>query len=293
MNKALIFFLASLLIFGTNGIVASFIPLSSYEIVFFRALLGSLTLAAVFFLLRNKITIFKKRKDLIFLIFSGASMGLSWMLLYEGYQLSGVGISTLLYYCGPIIVMVLSPFLFGEKFTAQKVIGFIIVALGCVVLNGGAALEGAGGWGLFCGTMSAVACASMIILNKKATGVSGLENTLFQLIFACITVTVFVAFKCGFSFISEIPPDAWIWILLIGITNTGVACFLYFTSMRKLSAQTISVLGYLEPLSAVIFSALFLQEILTPLQTLGAVCIIGGAVYAEIAWKKLKERKTL
>ncbi|HJJ39137.1 MAG TPA: DMT family transporter, partial [Methanocorpusculum sp.] len=201
MNKSLIFFLAALLIFGTNGIVASFIPLTSYEIVFSRALLGSLTLAAVYFLLKKKITIFKKRKDLILLILSGAAMGLSWMFLYEAYQQSGVSISTLIYYCAPIIVMVLSPLLFREKFTAKRVVGFGIVAAGCVILNGGAVLEGLGGFGLFCGAMSAVTCAVMIILNKKATGVSGLENTLFQLIFACITVAVYVAFTSGFSFV--------------------------------------------------------------------------------------------
>ncbi|HJJ36287.1 MAG TPA: EamA family transporter [Methanocorpusculum sp.] len=290
MNRPLIFFIAALLIFGTNGIIASFIPLTSYEIVFFRSLLGSLTLLAVFFLLQKRITLFRKRKDLILLILSGAMMGASWMFLYEAYQQTGVGISTLIYYCAPIIVMALAPLLFREKFTAQRVIGFVIVAAGCIILNGGAVIEGIGGFGLFCGAMSAVTCAVMIILNKKATGVGGLENSLFQLIFACMTVAIFVAATSGFSFITTIQPDTWIWILIIGVFNTGIGCFLYFSSIGKLPVQTVSVVGYLEPLSAVIFSAIFLQEILTPLQTVGAICIIGGAIFAEIGWKKLKSR---
>ena len=48
---------------------------------------------------------------------------------------------------------------------------------------------------------------------------------------------------------------------------------------------TVSVCGYAEPLSAVIFSALILHEILLPLQILGAVLIIGGAVLSEFIKK--------
>ena len=52
--------------------------------------------------------------------------------------------------------------------------------------------------------------------------------------------------------------------------------------MSSLPAQTVSVCGYLEPLSALIFSALFLHETLSPLQLLGAFLIIGGAAFGEV-----------
>ena len=39
--------------------------------------------------------------------------------------------------------------------------------------------------------------------------------------------------------------------------------------------------GYLEPLSAVVFSALLLHERMTPSQIIGAVLILGGALVAE------------
>ena len=292
MNKGFtIIYLISLLIFGMNGIVASFIPLSSSEIVLLRTFFGALTLAVAYLILRKKITLFGKRRDLIFMILSGAAMGASWIFLFQAYQESGVSIATLIYYCGPIIVMALSPLFFREKFTVPKVVGFIIVAAGCLFLNAGAVLQGIGGFGLFCSAMSAVLYAVMVICNKKATNISGLENTLFQLIFACITVAIFVGCTSGFSFVMGIQLDIWLWILLLGVVNTGIGCLLYFSSIGKLPVQSVSVLGYLEPLSAVIFSAIFLQEILTPMQIVGAVCIIGGAVLAEITWKNLKTGK--
>ena len=51
-------------------------------------------------------------------------MGASWMFLYEAYQQIGVSLASLLYYCGPVIVMVLSPLIFKEKLTAPKAVGF-------------------------------------------------------------------------------------------------------------------------------------------------------------------------
>ena len=48
-----------------------------------------------------------------------------------------------------------------------------------------------------------------------------------------------------------------------------------------LPVQTVAVCGYLEPLSAVIFSALLLHEQLTEAQIVGAALIIGGALFAE------------
>ena len=65
------------------------------------------------------------------------------------------------------------------------------------------------------------------------------------------------------------------------ILNTGIGCYLYFSSIGNLPVQTVAICGYLEPLSAVVFSVLFLREILLPIQVLGAVLVIGGAVFAE------------
>ena len=58
--------------------------------------------------------------------------------------------------------------------------------------------------------------------------------------------------------------------------------------MNVLSVQTVAVCGYLEPLSAVIFAAVFLHEQMEPVQIIGAVLIIGGAIYCELSSSKTK-----
>lgn len=276
-------YLMALLMFGTNGIVASHISLSSYEIVLLRTFIGSLFLIAIFFLTGGKLSFYKHKKQSAFLAVSGITMGASWMFLYEAYAQIGVSISSLLYYCGPVIVMALSPLLFKEKLTLPKIIGFIAVLAGIFLVNGNISGQ-LNKWGIFCGLMSAVMYAFMVICNKKATNITGLENSMLQLFISFLTAAVFVGIKQGY--VIDIQAESVLPIVILGFVNTGVGCYFYFSSIGKLPVQTVAVCGYLEPLSAVLFSAILLDEKLTVLQIVGAVLIIGGAMCGELINRK-------
>lgn len=284
MNKPYFKYLLSLLMFGTNGIVASHIALTSYEIVLFRTLIGSLLLIALFFLTKQKFSLHHPKRSFLFLVLSGIAMGASWMFLYEAYQQIGVSIASLMYYCGPVILMALSPVLFKETLAWPKLVGFITVFFGVFLINMQLLHQEKTGWGLFCGGMSAVTYAFMVIFNKKAKGITGLENSMLQLLTAFLTVALFMVLKQGFYI--QVEAGDWIPILWLGLLNTGIGCYLYFSSIGHLPVQTVSILGYLELLSAVVFSILFLNEALQPLQLLGASLILGGAVFGECAYQR-------
>ena len=279
MKQAYIKYLLALLLFGSNGVVASYISLTSYEIVFLRSLIGSILLISLFKLADNKIDLTKNKRHLLYLIISGVAMGVSWIFLYEAYQQIGVSIASLAYYCGPVIVMLLSPLLFKERFTLPKVGGFVAVLCGILLINTQAIHDGKTPWGLFCGVMSAIMYAFMVIFNKKAHSITGIKNAMLQLIISFLTVAVFLGFRQGF--IIHVSRSDWIPILILGLLNTGIGCYLYFSSIASLPVQSVAVCGYLEPLSAIAFSVLLLKEILQPIQMLGAVLVIGGSIFAE------------
>ena len=75
MARAYLKYLLSLLIFGTNGIVANHISLSSRQIVFMRTLIGGLFLGLVFFLSKGRLRALSDRRCLLFLLGSGVCMG--------------------------------------------------------------------------------------------------------------------------------------------------------------------------------------------------------------------------
>ena len=277
-------YIFGLLLFGSNGIVASFIVLNSYEIVLLRTLIGSLLLIIFFFMGKGTLTFYQYKKQFLCLAVSGIAMGASWMFLYEAYDRIGVSISSLLYYCGPVIVMALSPLLFKEKLTAIKVAGFLSVLCGVFLVNGNAFGGNGDTFGIICGLFSAVMYSLMVIFNKKAYNITGLENAALQLLVSFLTVATFVGFKQGF--VINIPQSSILPILILGLLNTGIGCYFYFSSIGKLPVQTVAICGYLEPLSAVLFSVMLLKETMLPMQIIGAVMILGGAVFGECIKKE-------
>ncbi len=280
IKKAYFNHITALLLFGLNGIVASLIDLKSSEIVFFRTLAGSLFLAFVFVLKKEKPTFHKHKKQLASLVLSGMAMGASWLFLYEAYNRLGVGLASLMYYCGPVLVMLMSPLLFGEKLTKDKIISFSVVLAGIFLLNGASADGSKNTVGIVCALLSALCYAAMVIFNKKAKSITGLENSVLQLFAGFITVAAFVLPRCGGHI--AIAPTSIAPMLALGVINTGVGCYLYFSSIGKLPVQTVAVCGYTEPLAAVVFSAVFLKEVMSPVQITGAALIICGAIYGEI-----------
>ncbi|MBQ4615685.1 MAG: EamA family transporter [Mailhella sp.] len=283
MNTALAKHLFSLLLFGSNGIVASRIDLSSYEIVFLRCLLGSLLLGVFVLAARKPLSLLREKRSALCIAASGMAMGASWMFLYEAFTQIGVSFATLTYYCGPVILMALSPLLFSERLTRAKLTALGMVASGAALLNGPLAIGGSS-WGLFCGAMSACCYVAMVVFNKKARSVSGMENTLFQLVAALATVTVFLLWRQGLTL--DVAAEDWPPILILGLLNTGYACWLYFSSIGKLPVQTVAVCGYVEPLSAVLFSVALLGETMSAWQVLGAVLIFSGAMLGELRHSK-------
>lgn len=141
-NTALFKYIAALLLFGSNGIVASYIALSSYEIVFTRTLIGALGLMLIFIASKQTVRMWSNKSHFLYLAISGAAMGTSWMFLFEAYAQIGVSLATLAYYCGPVFVMILSPLIFKEKITAAKLIGFATVVVGMLGVNGQAVAQG-------------------------------------------------------------------------------------------------------------------------------------------------------
>lgn len=283
-------YISALLLFGSNGIVASRINMSSYEIVFLRTMIGSVFLILLFCLGERKFTFTKYKRDFLHIILSGIAMGASWIFLYEAYALIGVSLASLAYYCGPVIVMILSPFVFKERLTGGKIIGFLIVISGIFLVNGKLSGGTLNRQGIFCGLMSAVMYSLMVIFNKKSKNIKGFENSVIQLLVSFLTAAVFVGFKTGY--VIEIGGSDVIWIIILGLVNTGIGCWFYFSSIGNISVQTVAVCGYLEPLSAVLLAVIILGETMTVPQIIGAVMIIGGAVFSEWFgfWRDIKSK---
>jgi len=280
-------FLLSMLLFGTNGIWVTSISLSSAQIVLTRTFLGSIFLFLVVVIGKDA-SIKKIKYDMVPTIFAGICLGVNWVLLFEAYKYASVSIGTLIYYCGPMIVLALSPFLFKEKLTWNKLVAIVAVVIGMICITGISGTSSTSSRGIIAGAGAACFYAGLIISNKYIKNISGVVSTFVQLLVAFVVILIYLLIKSEFPF--EIPGGKeLVYILILGVINSGLACWLYFSSMQKLPGQTVALCCYLDPMSAVVFSAMFLGERMIPLQILGAVLILGGAIFGELKFKSQKQ----
>ena len=271
-------YILSMLIFGTNGILVHHISLASSQIILMRTLIGGLLLTLIV-LLRGGFDRAGIRADLLPLLLGGSVLGLNWVALFEAYRQLNVSLATLIYYVGPILVLLFSPLLFREKLNSRKITSVVLVAIGLVCISGSIALRGMSMRGLLTAVVSALFYAAVIIFNKRITHTGGLQTAALELDIAFVIVLIYMMLTVGLPHpaVSDIP-----WIAVIGLVNTGLAYLLYFSGLQKLPAQSAALISYVDPVSALVFSALFLHETMTPVQILGAVLIIGGAVFGEL-----------
>lgn len=275
-------FILSLLLFGTNGLYVAHISLASSHIVLFRTLIGGFVLT-VLVLLRGGFALGDIRAELGPLLLGGVALGLNWVALFGAYRLLNVSLATLIYYAGPMLVMLFSPLLFGEKLTGIKIAAVVLVAFGLLLISGSIAAGGLSLPGLLTAAASALFYAALIVFNKRVRRTSGLQTAAIELDVAFVVVLIFVLLTSGLPrpTRADLP-----WLLLISLVNTGLAYLLYFSGLQRLPAQSVALISYIDPVSALFFSALFLHESLSALQIAGAALIIGGAVFGEIPGKK-------
>lgn len=281
-----ILYILSMLIFGTGGYVFSHISLAASQAVLFRTLLGGLLLTALV-LIRGGFNRSAVRSDAISLLLGGSCLGANWIALFESFRLLNVSLATLIYYGGPMLVLLLSPVLFREKLSGQKIVSVCIVGVGLLCISGSIAAGKMSLPGLLTAVISAVFYASLIVCNKRVRHTGGMQTAAIELDIAFVVVLIYMLLTTG---IPHPQPTDLPFIAVFGLVNTGLAYLLYFSGLQKLPGQTIALLSYIDPASALLFSALLLHEILTPLQVFGAVLIIGGAVYGELRWRPRRQK---
>ena len=253
-----------------------------------RGIVGTIFLLLVFFSKKEKFHADTIKKNLFLLLLSGCFIGINWIFLFESYRYTTVATATLCYYMAPIFVMLVSPFLFKEKMTIKKGLCIVSALIGMVFVSGiltevpvNDMSQDSQLKGIVFGLLAAAFYASVILLNKKISGVGAYEKTIFQLGSAAITILPYVLLTESFEAMN-LTPNILVLIIFVGIVHTGIAYTLYFHSMGDLKAQTIALYSYIDPILAIILSAIILKEHMHPLAIIGAVLILGAAMISEM-----------
>jgi len=270
------------------------IPLPSGTLAMLRGIIGVAFLVAFVYLKGDKLSREDIKANFKVLTLSGAFIGFNWILLFEAYRFTTVSTATLCYYMAPVFVILVSPILLKEKLTIKKLCCTAAAIAGMVLVSGilGSEFTGISELqGVFYALGAAVLYAGVVILNKKCGKISAYDKTIVQLASASIVIIPYVLMAEMSALAAvEITKITVIMVLVVGILNTGIAYAIYFGSMTNLKAQTIALFSYLDPIMAIIFSAIILHETMGIMEMIGAVMILGSAMIGELPQKaQLKE----
>ena len=274
----------SVSVFGTIGIFVRWIGLPSSVIALVRGAVGAAFLLLLARFRHAPIDRAALRRRWQLLLLSAAMMSFNWITLFEAYRYTTVATATLCYYMAPIFVTLISPVLLKERLTARKLL-CVFLALAGMVFVSGVPQSGLPGpseaKGILLALCSAALYAGVILINKYLAGVPAYDRTLLQLACAAAVMIPYILLTEDLSAMSVTPLGA-VLLLIVAVFHTGWCYALYFGSMTVLSAQTVALFSYIDPIVAILLSALLLKEPLGWSGILGAALVLGSTLVSEL-----------
>ena len=240
---------------------------------------------------------------LVFMLIAGKQLRISWkqfglmiivgilftlcsITLFISYKFIPSGIATSVLYVYPIMVAVIMMF-FGQRPSWQTWISIFAGVAGAVLLS----LNGEGGmidWrGIVLVVLSGLCYTLFIIIVNQSKEVKALPNlTLTFYCFLIGTIVLFFFTKCGMSL--NRMPATWCWLNVIGlaILPTALATITLAAATKAIGATKTSVMGILEPLTAIFIGVAAFHEPFTLNVAIGVVLILFSILFMILTTKK-------
>lgn len=239
------------------------------EVAFFRALF-----AWIFFFFhavwRRKLRF--SLRDLVFFVPFGL-VGVT--VFYASYQLAiercGAALASVLLYTAPIWVVVLSPWVLGERITLRKAVALVLAVSGVFLVSGEGELT-LNPLGLLFGLLSGFSYALYYLFGKRfLAGYPTSYTFSYALLVGGLGLLPFLR-------VQEKTAVAWGALVFLAFFSTYGAYSLYFAGLKRLPASKAAIIATLEPVVAAIVAHLWWKENLTILAILGSGLILAAAV---------------
>lgn len=246
------------------------VDLSSQQLVAMRLWLGALPLLAVL-LSRGMPRL--SRSHWWRVIGLGALLAFHWVAFFWSLNTTTVAVALLLVYLAPVAMATLAPVFLGEPLRGRATAALAVALLGVVLVARPG--EGATAEGVVAGLVAAASFAGLVLAGKPvAQQIGPLRLAALETSVAALLMTPWA--------VTALPRAAGSWwqLLALGVILTGLAGFVYWRSVATLPVATVAVLSYMEPASAVVWAALFLEETGDILTWLGVILVLAAGAAA-------------
>ena len=242
------------------------------SILFYRFLFASLALGAVMLIKKESFRI--EWRDLPVFIILAVFYTFSSLFLLCGYGYMGAGVATTLHFTYPVFVTLLMLFLFREKTSWMTWVAIALAVFGVAMLSLPSTGMSADIKGIIIVLLSAVAYGSYIVgVNKSRVHCMNSRKLAF---YVFIFTTLIFGGKTLVSGDFQLPPDLSSVgnMILLAVLPTVVSNITLVLAVQNIGGTLTSVLGALEPLTAVCIGALVFGEDFTLREGAGILLVL-------------------
>ncbi len=254
------------------------------SLLFYRYGVATLLMLAFMLVAKKQIRINWKQFGLMTILgilFTGCSI-----TLFEAYKYIPSGIATSILYVYPIMVALIMMF-FKQYPTWQTWVSIFAGVAGAVLLS----MNGGGGFidwrGIALVVASGLCYTIFIVMVNLSKEVKAIPN--LTLTFYCFFIGSLMLFALsGFGLHLNPVPDAVSWLNVLGLAvlPTAVATITLAASSKAVGATKTSVLGILEPLTAIVIGTLVFKEAFTLNVAIGVALILFAILFMILTEKK-------
>ncbi|MEI0549056.1 DMT family transporter [Brachyspira intermedia] len=256
---------------------------SSLSIVFYRYFLTAIFLFIIIIVSKKSFKITKKQ-FIELLIFSIIGLGLTFFFLSKSLLYISAGLSNMIHFGYPVIVLLVMIFMFKEKANILKVLSIIFAVVGIVMLTQVVEVESF--LGVIYALITTITYGSYIIANKKCS-FSELD-TMVSLFYMSLFVSI-VFFIIGmFTDSLQILNNFYVFgnFAVISLVCTIFSLGLLLYGVKRLGSSLASILNMFEPATTVVASIFIYKEELTINIIIGSILIILSTISMVIGSKK-------
>lgn len=202
---------------------------------------------------------------------------LTSVTLLIGYANIASGIASTINFMYPVIVLLCMMLFYGEQKSWINIATICLSVLGVYMMASGDGLEIDGGntaLGLSCSIISAFSFAAYYILMKRLRA-DKIEAVKFTTWIMMLSAVFFIAGGLLTHGKIAIVTNGRLWLYILGLAlwATMISNFTGVKAVRRIGPTLTSILGALQPLTAVILGIIFLDEHLS-ISTLSGILLI-------------------
>ena len=277
-TKGVILAIISAICYGMNPLGALFLyeeGLNVNSVIFYRFIFASILLAI--FMLIKKDSFYLKFKEIILLALLGLLFGISAISLFNSFLYMDAGLASTVLFIYPIFVAIIMALFFKEKNSIITILSIIFAFLGVVLLyeSDGANVSN---FGIFLVIVSSLCYAIYIVIINQYLKMSALKVTFYSMLFCTITILIHSFFDSSLNIMPLINFNMWFYTLFLALVPTIISLLFLIKAIQLIGSTSASILGALEPLTAVLIGVYVFNEKITFWLVIGIVFILFGVL---------------